>query len=177
VKEQSQILVRLDRCVGCHSCELACAVAHSDSGILYDAITQDRRPQRRIFVEAAVGIKAPMLCRHCEDAPCARACPSGALSFERASGVVRYQSLRCLGCFLCVLACPMGMIQQDQDLKHIVKCDRCAHLELPACVSACPTRALRWQTTSEFTAIRRHEISRQMLIAVDTGRPARSAPS
>lgn len=177
MKDQPQILVRIDRCVGCHSCELACAVAHSESGSLYQAIFENPRPQRRIFVETAVGVKAPMLCRHCDDAPCARVCPSGALSFDQASGVVLYHNLRCLGCLLCVLACPMGMIQQQQVLKHIVKCDRCTHREVPACVSACPTRALRFQTTSEFTASRRQEVSRQMINAVASGRPSRSAPS
>jgi len=176
VKEPPQILVRLDRCLGCHSCELACVIAHSNSGTLHQAIAETERPQRRIFVETAAGFKAPILCRHCEDAPCVRACPSGALSFDHTSGAVRYQNLRCLGCSLCVLACPMGVIQQHHDQKHIVKCDRCTHLEFPACVSSCPTHALSWQTTNDYSAIRRQEVGRRLLHAIDTGGHGRSGP-
>jgi anaerobic carbon-monoxide dehydrogenase iron sulfur subunit len=169
MQEHTHIFVRLDRCLGCHSCELACAVAHSRAGSLQHAIAEVPKPQRRIFVEGSAGLKAPLLCRHCEDAPCAHICPSAALSYESTNGTVQYDKTRCIGCSLCLTACPFGVIQHHHDSKQVIKCDRCIQLETPACVAACPTHALQRQTSGEFASHRRRETTRQLLKAFGTG--------
>ena len=48
-----EILVRYDRCVGCKSCELACAVAHSEARTLLGAVMSEEKPLKRIFVHQA----------------------------------------------------------------------------------------------------------------------------
>ena len=60
----------------------------------------------------------------------------------------------CIGCKWCVLACPFGVITLDERSRTIIKCDQCFERleqgELPACVSACPTRALDFKTMDEI---------------------------
>jgi len=47
----------------------------------------------------------PMMCQHCDSAPCVDVCPTGA-SFKRADGVVLVNKHTCIGCRYCVMACP-----------------------------------------------------------------------
>lgn len=151
VKER--VMVRLERCVGCRSCEMACRVAHSRGGTLLAAVSEQPKPSRRIFVEQAADSPAPFLCRHCEDAPCVRCCPTGALSFDEDSRLVAYTQQRCIGCHACVMACPFGVIQPGRGDWYVVKCDRCSERDRPACVEACPTKALVLE--SRFVSDRR----------------------
>jgi len=136
-----QVFVNPDHCTGCRSCEIACAVQHSKDKNLFSAMLQSQPPMKRLFVEQAGSTRMPVACRHCEDAPCLNACISGCL-YKDAKGFVRRHKERCVGCWSCAMACPFGVITRDKE-KHIaVKCDRCHKLDVPACVNACPTKAL-----------------------------------
>lgn len=148
-----EIFAQLDRCMGCHSCELACAVAHSRSGSLYAALGEDQPPKRRLFVERTeTGKNVPILCRHCEEAPCMHACISGAIS-RTTEGVVRSDPDRCIGCWTCVMVCPYGVIGRLDETRKAYKCDRCPSLEVPACVNACPTKALFYRSVEAHSAV------------------------
>lgn len=138
----TRIYVQPERCTGCKSCELACAVQHSKDKTLLGAVTQFPPPQKRLFVEAAGGVKMPILCRHCDEAPCLNSCITGCL-YKDDNGYVRRQKGRCIGCWSCIMSCPFGVISRDPHQHLAVKCDRCHKLETPACVNACPTKALR----------------------------------
>lgn len=165
---RDRVLVRIERCVGCRNCELACAVAHSQSRTLAGAIREDPQPQRRIYVEATAASRAPFLCRHCDDAPCARACPTRALFHDLESGLVAYEAARCIGCHGCLMACPFGMIQAGRGGPFIVKCDRCPDRDQPACVAACPTGALLLERP--YLELRRRDASERLTRAARQGR-------
>lgn len=127
--------------MGCRSCEIGCAVQHSKEKALFSAVLQSPPPMKRLFVESTDEMRMPIICRHCEDAPCLRACISGCL-YRDEKGFVRRKKERCIGCWTCMMMCPFGVITRDKE-KHIaVKCDRCHKLDVPACVNACPTGAL-----------------------------------
>ena len=97
MSEPKEIFVRQDRCMGCHSCEMACAAAHSGSRSLYGAIAEHPRPKARIYVESvSPKTPVPFLCRHCDDAPCMDACIAGAIR-RTEEGVVITQSDMCIG--------------------------------------------------------------------------------
>jgi anaerobic carbon-monoxide dehydrogenase iron sulfur subunit len=150
-----EIFVRLDRCQGCKSCEMACAVQHSASRNLYGAALEKPGPVRRLYVESAEGMRVPLVCRHCEDAPCVAVCRTGAMSQDPVTGVVDRDVTRCVGCWMCAMICPYGVIGQGAEKRVAVKCDRCPDLDVPACVDACPSGALVYATQGEFMELMR----------------------
>ena len=154
-----EIFVRLDRCMGCRSCQLACAVQHSVSKNLFAAAAETPRPRARLYIERADGRNIPLTCRHCDPAPCLDACVAGAISRDE-RGVVVQQEDRCVGCWTCLMLCPYGVVGRKQEQKVAVKCDRCPDREVPACVSSCPTKALVYAEVEELATSRRREVAR-----------------
>lgn len=146
-----EIFARLDRCMGCRSCQLACATEHSAGKTLFAAATETPRPRYRLYVERAEERNVPLTCRHCDPAPCLEACIAGAISRD-ARGVVVHDADRCVGCWTCLMVCPYGVIGRKLEQRTAVKCDRCADREVPACVSACPVKALVYAEADEFAA-------------------------
>jgi anaerobic carbon-monoxide dehydrogenase iron sulfur subunit len=158
-----EIFVRQDRCMGCHSCELACAVAHSSHKTLYGALGEKPRPKNRVYVEwVAPEEKVPIVCRHCEEAPCLQACISGAIT-RNAAGEVLTAEEKCIGCWTCVMLCPFGVIGRHLETHTAYRCDRCQDRSEPACVQACPTRALRYGTAEQFAIGVRREVAGKMV--------------
>lgn len=157
----TRIYLHQERCTGCRSCEIACAVQHSKSKTLFGAVAEKPAPQKRLFVEEAEGRRMPVLCRHCEDAPCVAGCITGCLYFDD-KGYVRRHKERCIGCWTCIMVCPFGVVTRDR-VEHIaIKCDRCHTLEVPACVNACPTRALELKELDEIPSqVRRNVVLRE----------------
>ncbi len=162
--QPKEIFVRLDRCMGCHSCEMACAVAHSGSKSLYAALGETPTPKPRLYVESVAPDQTavPIVCRHCEDAPCMHACIAGAIR-RGADAVVTTDADKCIGCWTCVMVCPYGVIGRHLEAHKAYRCDRCPDLEIPACVSACPSRALVYQNASAYSRDVRQMASRELL--------------
>ncbi|HSD58301.1 MAG TPA: 4Fe-4S dicluster domain-containing protein [Methanotrichaceae archaeon] len=152
-----EIFVRLDRCLGCRSCEMACAVEHSTNKSLFGAVAEKPLPTRRIYVEMAEEQKMPLLCRHCEDAPCVAVCRTGATSQDTLTGIVDRDEEACVGCWMCVMVCPYGVIGRQSEVRVAVKCDRCKDLDVPACVRACPTHTLIFADQREFAEMMRKD--------------------
>jgi len=150
-----EVFVRLDRCLGCKSCEMACAVEHSASRSLFGAISEKPGPIRRIYVEKAEGQNIPLVCRHCDDAPCVAVCRTGAMFQDPVTGVVDRNAENCVGCWMCAMICPYGVIGRQLEVRVAVKCDRCKDLETPACVRACPAGTLVFATQGEFMEVMR----------------------
>ena len=162
MSQPKEIFVRLDRCMGCHSCEVACAVEHSASKSIFTAMGESPQPKSRVYIEwAGEGQQVPVLCRHCEDAPCMHACIAGAIS--RTEDVVHTNADKCIGCWTCVMVCPYGVIGRHLEQKKAYRCDRCPDREEPACVSACPTQALVYRSVEAFNKAVRQSASAEML--------------
>ncbi len=140
------IVTDLKKCLGCHSCELACAISRSRSKNLFEAIGEDPKPATRVRVLNVGTQPVPLQCQQCEDAPCATACPTQALCRTGTDHPVLFTRELCIGCSNCVLVCPFGAIQRA-DRGVMAKCslcwDRLAVGKQPACVEACPTKARR----------------------------------
>lgn len=130
------------KCIGCRTCEVACVVSHQENQDC--AALSPKAFSARIRVVKSGSLTTAVTCHHCEDAPCARVCPVGAIS--RVSGAVYVEQSLCIGCKSCVMACPFGAMEVTlQDARvQALKCDLCLHRESgPACVEACPTNALK----------------------------------
>lgn len=79
-------------CIGCHACEIACAVAHNQEN--WPLSHSDFRP--RIHIVGKGQAANPVACHHCNNAPCVTACPVNALTFQPDS--VQLDEQKCIGC-------------------------------------------------------------------------------
>ncbi|MFQ6003268.1 MAG: 4Fe-4S dicluster domain-containing protein [Candidatus Zixiibacteriota bacterium] len=90
---------------------------------------------------------AAVVCRRCEDKPCARACPKDALEVDESGRFNRY-SMRCISCKSCASACPFGVIFDDILPYVTSKCDYCLERleegEDPLCVQSEPSGAVSY---------------------------------
>ncbi len=108
------------------------------------------------------GVPFILMCNQCDNPPCVRVCPTQA-TFKREDGIVMMDFHRCIGCRFCMAACPFGARsfnwfdprkylnkvnpKYPTRMKGVVeKCmfcyERLAQGKLPACVEACPEKAL-----------------------------------
>lgn len=144
-----RIFCEIEKCLACRSCELACAAAHAPGRNLLNALRADATIHPRIHVEAidesgtlrrvrAIAIQ----CRHCEEPVCALACISGGIRKDEGTGNIIVDLEKCVGCWSCIMVCPVGAIKRNGNRHQALKCDRCPDLETPACIGSCPTRAL-----------------------------------
>ena len=150
-----RVFVDLDKCLGCYSCMTACAVEHSLSKDLFTAIQETTLPKPRIKVNTVKeGGSFPLQCRHCEEPYCVDACIAGATRKDPETGLVLTDDKKCIGCWMCVMACPFGVIRPSllpgKKEKIAVRCDLCQDRETPACVEACHTGALFFGEVEEF---------------------------
>ncbi len=146
------IVTDLKRCLGCHSCELACAVSRSAAKTLLGAILEDPKPATRVQVRRVRNQPVPLQCQQCDDTPCVAACPTTALSRAGKDETVLFKREYCIGCSSCILVCPFGAIRRA-DGGVMAKCslcwDRLIEGKQPACVEACPTKARRLADANE----------------------------
>jgi carbon-monoxide dehydrogenase iron sulfur subunit len=167
--------VNPDLCMGCHTCELACAVAHTRSGTLFGAILNNEFLNPRNQVVQVAEIRFPTQCRQCEDAPCVKVCPTGATFRTETYTAVNLN--RCIACGLCTMVCPFGAIHittvqvNGHTKRSATKCDLCVDREEgPACVSACPTKAIRLVVPKEVIASARMSSAQRYLEAIKVQR-------
>lgn len=165
MSQRKEIFIKLDDCVGCLTCVLACAAEHSQAKDIFWAMLEKPSPITRISVEAADGKPIPLLCRHCEDAPCVEACMSGSMQRDPNTQVVTNQEDRCIGCWMCLMACPYGVIFPGAKKKVAFKCDLCPGREAPACVDSCPMEALEYKPVEEFIQTRRRLVTTSMAVS------------
>lgn len=132
-------------CIGCRLCEVGCITEHSSAKDIIKAYKKERpRPLSRTQVEEKGALSLSIQCRHCEEPECVEACVTGAMHKED-SGVVRVKEEKCIGCWMCLMVCPFGVIKRDLAQKKSNKCDLCPQREVPACVEICPNRALVYE--------------------------------
>ncbi|RLG42868.1 MAG: hypothetical protein DRO01_00645 [Thermoproteota archaeon] len=155
---EKAILFTPDSCIGCRACQVACHVWNSTRPEVTDFSPTFTNPPDLLpnvwtvmeYKEVGEGDSFDWLffkrqCMHCSNAPCAEACPAGAIEVHPEGAVVIRQD-KCIGCRYCVEACPYDVPRYDPITNKVYKCTMCIDrlqngLE-PACVSACPTDAL-----------------------------------
>jgi len=132
--------IDLPKCIGCHACTIACKAEHQiPVGVnrcWVKTVEKGTFPDTRRFF-------FPVLCNQCDDAPCAKICPTNAL-FKRRDGIVDLNGDACIGCRACMVACPYDQLFIDPNTHTAEKCNFCANRVenklLPSCVSVCPTQ-------------------------------------
>jgi len=137
------------RCTGCYACTVACNDWHDiqDGAVCWRRVTG---LEQGVFPDVFVAYIS-LSCNHCADPACARACPAGAISKRAADGIMEVDRQACLGNQVCGMfcreACPYDAPQfgsePDAKMQMCTFClDRLTAGRKPACVDACPMRAL-----------------------------------
>ncbi|MHC4777023.1 MAG: 4Fe-4S dicluster domain-containing protein [Planctomycetota bacterium] len=123
------------RCIGCRTCELACAFSHpvKDMGIGKSRVST---------LDEGDDVFVPLLCLQCENAACVKACPVEALVRNEKTGAIDLAEERCVLCMACVSACPFGNMHAGDMNRAVFKCDLCKGQ--PKCAMFCPTKALEY---------------------------------
>ena len=126
-----QIKAVEENCIGCRSCELACSFN-------LEEVFNPKRSRIRIHSEHG-GIDRPIVCRQCEHADCAEACPTDAIQRDDATGIWEIDREACIGCAACVDACPYDSIFMEPEGEKAIKCEVCNE---KSCIEYCPNEAL-----------------------------------
>lgn len=173
-KEFKGVLVDTTRCIGCRSCEEACAVAHDlpvpdigDESVFEKerdtSTTQWAVVNRYETDKGEVFVKRQ--CMHCGQPGCVAACLVKAMK-KRANGPVTWDT-NCMGCRYCMVSCPFDIPKFEYHSwnPRIEKCnlcwDRLQEGEIPACVEACPTETLLFGLRRELVEEARKRIYRE----------------
>lgn len=142
----------LNRCTGCGACAVACAVENElswgTSWRFIETFNPDRIPGLPLH-------HLSLACNHCAEAPCMEHCPALAYAKDPETGAVLLDPDHCIGCKYCTWACPYDAPRYEPDLGMVAKCTFCNDRQRdghsPACVSQCPTGALRSGDLSSLT--------------------------
>ena len=137
------IVVDLDRCIGCFSCEVSCK-AENDINV--------GEYWNKVIIEGPHGTFPdieqywlPTMCQQCENAHCVNVCPTGASYRDPETNVVLVDKSKCIGCKYCMMACPYGVRGWNSEEKCVEKCTLCPQLtsvgDKPACVANCCAEA------------------------------------
>ena len=137
------LVIDLDRCSGCDSCVVACKMENNVPLGEY---------WNRVNVVGPTGTWPrieqywlPTQCQQCENAPCIAACPTGASYRDEENGLVLIDHEACIGCQVCMDACPYGVRSYNEAANVVEKCTCCVQRlqdgEKPACVVSCSTGA------------------------------------
>jgi formate dehydrogenase iron-sulfur subunit len=166
----SAFLTDASLCIGCKACEVACKEWNElpDDGFSWSGHSYDNTralgastwrhvlflEQKQSMGSQLAGITEPFrwqflsdVCKHCANAGCLEACPTG--SIERTEvGSVFVQPDICNGCGYCVVSCPFGVIEKRPEDGRAFKCTFCYDRQkaglVPACAKACPTQSIQF---------------------------------
>ena len=138
-------------CVSCKACSAACIL---ENGLQAGTRTLFAWNEHALPLVGVINLS--MACNHCAEPACASGCPALAYTVS-ADGAVIHHSERCMGCGYCTWRCPYDAPKINPVLRYIEKChfcaDRTAEGVEPACVTACPTGALKMTERDEFYGV------------------------
>ncbi|MCL1148275.1 4Fe-4S dicluster domain-containing protein [Shewanella sp. 10N.261.52.F9] len=140
------------KCIGCDACSIACReVNQVPEGV--SRLEIEREGPFGEYPDQYFRFTRKS-CQQCDDTPCVKVCPTGAAYKDPKTGIVSVDEWKCVGCQYCIAACPYQIRFIHPVTKAADKCDFCKETrlkegKLPACVDACPTKALTFGDISD----------------------------
>lgn len=158
-KKQLGFYFNSNACIGCKTCIIACKDKNDlQTGVNWRRVNEygggSWNGEKANFVPSGVyAYYLSVSCQHCASPPCMAVCPSSAISKDD-DGIVHVDQEVCVRDQSCLYACQYDAPQFGSDASRMSKCDMCADLRAidqnPACVDACPLRALDWGEMDEL---------------------------
>ena len=172
----SAFLTDASLCIGCKACEVACKEWNQipDDGFVWSGQSYDNTralgastwrhvlflEQKQPMGSQLASIGEPFrwqflsdVCKHCANAGCLEACPTGSI-VRTEVGSVFVQPDICNGCGYCVVSCPFGVIDKRPEDGRAFKCTFCYDRQkaglVPACAKACPTESIQFGDLAEL---------------------------
>jgi formate dehydrogenase iron-sulfur subunit len=172
-------------CIGCKACEVACKEWNQipDDGFDWSGQSYDNTralgastwrhvlflEQKQPMASQVVGTAEPFrwqflsdVCKHCANAGCLEACPTGSI-VRTEVGSVFVQPDVCNGCGYCVVSCPFGVIDRRPEDGRAFKCTFCYDRQkvglIPACAKACPTESIRFGDLEDLRARAKNRVN------------------
>ena len=139
------------KCSGCKTCQVACKDKNRlEVGVVLREVRSYQvgtYPNVKMYHYSAT-------CNHCQVPACMSVCPVGAITKSEDDGTVVLDPEVCIGCEACLTECPYEVPRLDEETGLVHKCDGCVELRAkgyqPACVEACPYRALDFGDVEEL---------------------------
>lgn len=142
------------RCTGCKTCVIACKDKNNlPVGINFRKVIEFSGGNWVLNSQGGwennvFAYYISLSCNHCADPACVKVCPTKAHKKDPETGLVLIDQSKCIGCGMCAAACPYKVPQLDTKSRKMKKCDACLDLisknRSPACVEACPQRAIEF---------------------------------
>ncbi|SQI41713.1 DMSO reductase iron-sulfur subunit [Leminorella richardii] len=149
---QYGFLVDMRGCYGCKTCSMACKSENvTPPGVQWRKVREfsSDDPNSIAYIS--------MSCNHCDDPQCLKVCPASTYT-KRPDGIVVQDHEKCIGCRMCIMACPYNAPVFDPVEGKTSKCNMCAErLDeglMPRCVESCPAGVLQFGDIDELR--RRH---------------------
>lgn len=147
------LVVDPEKCTGCRTCESICSFHHEKE-------FNPAKARIHVLKWEDEGLDVPMVCQQCESPVCETVCPVKALSRDTKTGAIILNYDACIGCKMCVMACPFGALTIDPESKKTIKCDLCNGD--PQCVEYCPTKAIDYVKATRATYKKRKEAANRL---------------
>jgi anaerobic dimethyl sulfoxide reductase subunit B (iron-sulfur subunit) len=160
VPTQYAFFVNSDACSGCKTCQVACKDKHDiPAGVhwrrVFEVTSGEWLNKAGAWTTTVAAYNLSTACHHCASPVCGRQCSTEAI-WKRPDGIVLIDESRCTRCRKCQADCPYGAIAWDASANMVKKCHFCCdYLDAglpPACVAACPNRALEFGEFEELKA-------------------------
>ena len=146
-------LIDSEKCTGCKLCEAVCAFCKERE-------FNPTRSRIHILKWERTGLDIPMVCLHCDTPICESVCPTRAICRNNETGAMVIDYDLCIGCKMCVFACPFGGISVDLKKRRVIKCDLCDGD--PRCVRFCSPGAIQYVKASRIAFMKKRHAVEQL---------------
>lgn len=143
------LILNPEKCTGCRRCEVACS-------FFKEKECNPAKSRIHVLSWEKECLDFPLYCVQCLKPACKTVCPVNAIKVDENTGIVKIDNDLCIGCRMCMIACPIGAISMDSANKKLLKCDLCEGK--PRCVEYCEPKALEYvpSATSSISKMRRN---------------------
>lgn len=155
------LVVDYDKCSGCRMCELVCSWRHQ----------QEFNPAKaaiQIVTMREKSVDIPIICQQCDKAMCQQVCQPNAIRYVEQYNAYVVDENKCIGCKLCISACPVGAMNFNPDKGVAIKCDLCKGE--PQCVRYCPMGALLYIEPEKANLMKKYIVVEKFFSEILSGR-------